>query len=50
MATGAKRPRPERRRRDKMIFIERRKGKVWMYGQLALLPILLYTLFRLIGT
>jgi hypothetical protein len=40
----------ERRRRDKMIFIERRKGKAWVYGQLALLPVLVYTLFRLIGS
>ena len=49
MATGARRPRVERRRRDRMIFIERRKGKSWMYGQLAFFAILLYLLFRLIN-
>jgi hypothetical protein len=41
MATGIKRPLKERRRRDKMIFVERRKGQTWMYGQLALFLALL---------
>lgn len=48
MAMGGKRPRIERRRRDKMIFVERRRGKAWMYGQVAFFMILLYTLFRLV--
>lgn len=30
-----------------MIFIDRRKGKAWMYGQMAFFAILLYVLFRL---
>lgn len=49
MAMGRKRPRIERRRRDKMIFVERRRGKAWMYGQVALFVILLYALFRLVN-
>ena len=49
MAMGRKRPRVERRRRDKMIFIERRKGKAWMFGQVAFFVILLYFLFRLVN-
>lgn len=48
MAMGNRRPRVERRRREKMIFVERRKGKAWMYGQFALLVILLYLLFKFI--
>jgi hypothetical protein len=30
-----------------MIFMERRKGKAWMYGEVVLFAILLYVLFRL---
>lgn len=47
MARGTPRPRVERRRRDQMIFVERRKGKHWMYGQIAFFAILLYILYRL---
>lgn len=47
MAMETRRPRIERRRRDQMIFIERRKGKAWMYGQMAFFATLLYILFRL---
>ena len=47
MIRGAARPRAERRRKDQMIFIERRKGKAWMYGQMAFFVILLYILLRL---
>lgn len=47
MTRGAARPRAERRRKDQMIFIERRKGKAWMYGQMAFFVILLYILLRL---
>jgi hypothetical protein len=47
MATGIKRPLKERRRRDKMIFVERRRGKAWMYGQMALFLVLLVCLIWL---
>lgn len=49
MAMGTRRSRVERRRRDKMIFLERRRGKVWMVGQVALFIILLYILFQLLS-
>lgn len=49
MAMGRKRPRIERRRRDQVIFVERRKGKAWMYGQVAFFVTLLYILFRLVN-
>lgn len=49
MAMGRKRPRIERRRSDQVIFVERRKGKAWMYGQVAFFVILLYILFRLVN-
>ncbi len=46
MTRGTVRPRAERRRRDQFIFIERRKGKARMDGQMAFFAILLYALFR----
>ena len=49
MPRGTTRSRLERRRRDQMIFVDRRKGKVWMYGQMAFFVILLYILFRLVS-
>jgi hypothetical protein len=47
MTSRMKRPRAERRRRDKVIFIERRKGKAWMYGQISLFVVLLASLLWL---
>lgn len=32
-----------------MIFLERRKGKAWIFVQIALLAALLYVLFRLLS-
>ena len=37
----------DRRRDIKMIFVERRKGKARMYGQMILLAILIFYLVRL---
>jgi hypothetical protein len=47
MATNSQRPSKEKRRRYKLIFIERRKGKLWLYGQMVLLPVLLATMMWL---
>jgi hypothetical protein len=49
MARGTTRPRVERRRREQLIFIDRRKGKAWMYGQMAFFVALIFILFRLIS-
>lgn len=42
-------PHKERRHHDQVIFIERRKGKIWMYGEILLLAgLLMYVVWRLI--
>lgn len=47
MATQTNRPVKEKRRRYKLILVERRKGKVWLYGQLILFPVLFTTMLWL---
>jgi len=42
-------PRKDRRRHDHVVFIERRKGKIWMYGEILLfVGLILYIFWRLI--
>lgn len=44
----ALRLRKDRRRNRKLVFIERRKGKLWIYGQMFLLPTLMVWLAWLV--
>jgi hypothetical protein len=42
-------PKKDRRRRDQVVFIERRKGKIWMYGEILLfVGLIMYVFWRLI--
>lgn len=42
-------PKKDRRRDDAIIVIERRKGKIWMYGEILLaVGLIVYLLWRLI--
>lgn len=42
-------PHKDRRRHDQVVFIERRKGKIWMYGEILLLAgLLMYIVWRLV--
>jgi len=38
----------DRRRFHKLAFVERRKGRIWMYGELALCAVLLVYLVSLL--
>ena len=39
----------DRRRRDQVVFIDRRKGKIWMYGEILLfVGLIMYIVWRMI--
>ncbi len=48
MAKSLYRQRDERRLEDKLIVIDRRNGKAWLYGQTILLVSLLITMLWLL--
>ncbi|MHB8137042.1 MAG: hypothetical protein ACYDGO_01470 [Smithellaceae bacterium] len=42
-------PHKDRRCHDQVVFIERRKGKIWMYGEILLfVGLIMYILLRLV--
>lgn len=41
-------PRKDRRANDKIVLLERRKGKIWMYGEILLAVGLIFYLLWLL--